>query len=166
MDGVNSSEEVDLWINNFCYAIGGVDFVLFFIATMQLVRLLWHTYGESGNCVWKAREVFHLTVVMLMLVRGIFFELTPTLNVPSSHPEHLLYSEIFAFLNLTGDTLFFMAYFMLLLFWVELYQSMNGKVAFFYRYRGTITAVCLLVLTFFFGGFRNFTVCSDSPCCR
>lgn len=142
------------------FLAGVTELLLFAFASIQLVRVI-RSSAETGLKL-QAKKVFHGIIASVMLVRGVFLVLVPffvetSLSIPLG---------VFIIWNHGAELLFCIAYFMLLMFWVDFYLHMaRGRdVNFFHQsrhYFRVVFAVVLLVfslyacLILFWAGFKG-----------
>lgn len=127
--------------------LGIADFVLFSVAAYQTIYFFRSTNGEKLKLL--AKKIFYMLIMFVMLNRSMFFLLW-TVLIKNSEGVML---QFFIFWNRSIETLFFAAYFLLLLFWMEFVWGLRQKQYIylkpdsgFFAKNSVVITSCLLVV--------------------
>eukprot|EP01112_Ceratiomyxa_fruticulosa_P020277 TRINITY_DN6866_c0_g1_i1.p1 TRINITY_DN6866_c0_g1~~TRINITY_DN6866_c0_g1_i1.p1 ORF type:complete len:292 (-),score=23.83 TRINITY_DN6866_c0_g1_i1:63-938(-) len=142
-----------IFLNGFAsyleYVLGVIELLLFFAALFQLARI--HLYTNDSKRLLP-KKVFHAIIMVTMLLKSLFFFAHPTLETIVK-PGSLAFNFFLVWFELSS-VFFFLAYFMLLLFWADFYDHLArgpARSSFFHRVRIVLvvffTILAALVVT-------------------
>mmetsp|Transcript_13558 Transcript_13558/g.40903 ORF Transcript_13558/g.40903 Transcript_13558/m.40903 type:complete len:333 (-) Transcript_13558:110-1108(-) len=124
------------------YFLGALEAVLCVVAAIQLTRLVIHARAVGQRCL--AKKAFHTIVVAVMLLRFPFFLMLPTMvheEMENSGSDSGASVWVVVLWNHSAETLFFLSYFIVLLFWADFYSHLCGQdTRFFSHHRIEIAA--------------------------